>query len=451
MKHIRLIVFVLAALLAALGPALADDGLKAGDVDPKNGKKIKYWVAPMDPTYIRYEPGKSPMGMDLVPEYEDEGAKEPTSDIRIDPVTEQNMGVRTATVARRALSRSIRAMGTVTYDERRIHAVNTKYDGWIEKLHINFVGESVRRGQPLFDIYSPQLVTAQEEYLLARRQYDALADSPYESVRDGARRLLDASRTRLAYWDLTTTQIARLDKTGQVQKTVTVHSPAGGVVIAKDALAGRFVKAGQTQYEIADLSKVWVDAEVYEFELPYVHEGMPARMELSYLPGRSFEGRVAFAYPYLNPKTRTAKLRLEFENPGGELKPDMYATVHLASTVAPDALVVPREAVVDSGARKVVFVARGGGRFQPREIKTGAEGGDGSLQVLSGLSEGEEIVVSAQFLLDSESRLNEAVQKMLEATRPNAPDAGDLDMGDLSMDDAGLDMDGMTMGDAQSN
>lgn len=460
MRHIVKIMTALAVLLLFVnGAAWAADGLKAGDIDPKTGKKIKYWIAPMDPTYIRNEPGQSPMGMDLVPVYEEEGGEKlPASTIRIDPVTVQNMGVRTEKVKRVDLSRSIRALGTVTYNERRIYTVNTKFDGWIERLYVDFVGERVKRGQPLFDIYSPELVSAQEEYLLAVKQYDKLADSPYESVRASAKRLLDASRKRLRYWDLTEAQIERIGQGGSVSKTLTVYSPASGVVTAKEAFEGHYVKAGEHQYEIADLSTVWVDAEIYEYELPFVHEGMPAEMELSYIPGKTYKGTVIFVYPFLSPETRTAKLRIEFDNPDGRLKPDMYANVFLESAVAEDTLVVPQEAVIDSGVRKVVFVAQGKGRFEPREIRVGAEGGEGRYQVLEGLEEGEEIVVSAQFMLDSESRLREAIQKMLEV-KSGGGDAAETDAGDLNMDDLDmgdmdmdsgtddLDMEGMTMDD----
>ncbi|BBD09952.1 efflux RND transporter periplasmic adaptor subunit [Desulfovibrio ferrophilus] len=442
---------ILAALLLLASTALAADGPKAGEVDPKTGKVIKYWVAPMDPAYIRNEPGQSPMGMDLVPVYQDEGGeKEPTSTIRIDPVTVQNMGVRTGHVRRAPLSKSIRALGTVTFDETRMYAVNTKFDGWIEKLYVDFVGETVTKGQPLFEIYSPELVSAQEEYRLALDQYTSLGDSSYPSVRDNAQRLLAAARKRLSYWDLSEGQIKRLEQGGAVRKTVTIFSPASGVVTAKNALVGHFVKAGMHQYDIADLSSVWVDVEIYEYELPYVRKGMPARMELSYLPGRNFSGKVLFVYPFLNPKTRTARLRLEFANPDSQLKPDMYANVFLEDQIDAAALIIPQEAVIDSGVRKVVFVALGKGRFEPREIKVGAEGAEGGFQVLSGLMEGEEIVLSAQFMMDSESRLREAIQKMLDArasesATASSPSADDLEMDGLTMDE--LNMDDLDMGD----
>lgn len=444
------IAMLVACLLFLTALPVTAEGLKAGDVDPKTGKVIKYWVAPMDPTYIRNEPGKSPMGMDLVPEYEEgDGEKLPASTIKIDPVTALNMGVRTAKVQKVELKKSIRALGTVTYDETRIYTVNLKFDGWIEKLYVSFVGESVTKGQPLFEIYSPELVTAQEEYLLAVNQFDALSQSPYPAVRENSERLLKAARQRLQYWDLGKKQIANLRKTGRATKNLTVYSPATGVVIKKEAFNGHYARAGMHQYEIADLSRVWVDAEVYEYELPFIHKNMPVAMELSYLPGKRLEGKVIFIYPFLNPETRTVKLRLTYDNKEGLLKPDMYANVYIESLIDPAALVVPQEAVIDSGLRKVVFVALGGGKFEPRPVKLGMEGSDNSFQVLEGLSEGESIVTSAQFMFDSESRLREAIQKMLEARNvtPDQLSGDDLDMSDLGMDDTDLDMSDLDMDD----
>ncbi|MFO7737360.1 MAG: efflux RND transporter periplasmic adaptor subunit [Desulfatiglandaceae bacterium] len=396
----------------------AEKNLKAGMIDPKTDKKIKYWVAPMDPTYIRDEPGKSPMGMDLVPVYEEEGEeKDPASVIRIDPVTIQNMGVRLARAERKPLVREIRTYGTVTYDERKIHTVNTKFNGWIETLYVDFVGDKVKKGQPLFDIYSPDLVTAQEEYLLSVQQCGSLCQSPYPSIREGAKRLIEASRTRLRYWDLTEAQIRQIERTGKIQKTITVYSPASGVVTEKAAFEGHYVKTGEHQYVIADLSTVWVDVDIYEYELPWVRRGMPAEMELPYIPGQRFDGKVLYIYPFLEEKTRTAKLRLAFANHDYQLKPQMYTNVYLKSTIAKDGLAIPQEAVIESGVRKVVFISLGKGKFQAREVKIGAEVSEDEYQVLSGLSEGEQIVVSAQFMLDSESRLREAIQKTLKIQR----------------------------------
>ena len=396
--------------------AAAEKGLKAGMIHPKTGKKIKYWVAPMDPTYIRDEPGKSPMGMDLVPAYEEEGEeKDPVSVIRIDPVTMQNMGVRLSHVKRKSLVKDIRTYGTITYDERKIYSITTKFNGWIEKLHVNFVGDKVKKGQPLFEIYSPELVAAQEEYILALRQCGHLCNSPYPAIREGAERLLAATRTRLRYWDLTDEQIDKMKYSYNIQKTLTIYSPASGVVIEKRAFEGHYVKIGEPQYKIADLSIVWVDVDIYEYELPWIRHGMPADMDLAYIPGKRFKGKVLYVYPFLDEKTRTAKLRLEFRNPNYQLKPAMYANIYLRSIISKDTLVIPQEAVIDSGVRKVVFISLGKGKFQPREVVLGVEGNENELQVLKGLHEGEKIVVSAQFMLDSESRLREAIQKMIEA------------------------------------
>ncbi len=433
-------------LFAILSPAIAqaEEALKAGMVDPKTGKTIKYWVAPMDPTYIRNEPGKSPMGMDLVPVYEEEGGeKEPTSSIRIDPVTRQNMGIRLDRVERRRLSKTIRTFGTITYDETGLYSVNTKFNGWIETLYVDFLGEQVEKGQPLFDIYSPDLLTAQQEYLIALQQANGR-----RGAAKGSNRLLDASRTRLAYWDLTNEQIAQLETAGEIQKYITIYSPASGVVIKKNALKGHYVKAGEHQYEIADLSTVWVDVEIYEYELPWVQQGMSAEMDLAYIPGQRYTGEVLFIYPFLDPKTRTARLRLSFPNPDNVLKPGMYANVYLKSVLPEPRLVVPQEAVIDSGVRKRVFVSRGQGKFEARDVTLGVEGGDYLFEVIDGLDEGEEIVVSGQFMLDSESRLKEAIAKMLEArSAGSGDDLDDLDMEGLTMEADDLDMEGLTMDD----
>jgi len=423
--------------------AYAEEALKAGMVDPKTGKKIKYWVAPMDPTYIRNEPGQSPMGMDLVPVYEEEGGeKESSSTIRIDPVTRQNMGIRLGRVEKKHLAKTIRTFGTITYDETGVYSVNTKFNGWIESLYVDFLGERVEKGQPLFDIYSPDLLTAQQEYLIAVQQQN----SRKRKTPKGSDRLLDASRTRLKYWDLTDEQIAQLETDGEIQKTITIFSPASGVVTKKNALKGHYVKAGEHQYEIADLSTVWVDVDIYEYELPWIRKGMAAEMDLAYIPGKRYAGEVLFIYPFLDPKTRTARLRLSFPNTDNALKPGMYANVYLQSALPEKRLVVPQEAVIDSGVRKRVFVSRGKGKYEAREVTLGVEGNDYLFEVIDGVKEGEEIVVSGQFMLDSESRLKEAIAKMLEArSKGGASDADDLDMDDMTMGDDDLDMEGLTM------
>jgi len=433
-----------AAFLPPSPAAYAKEALKAGLVDPKTGKKIKYWAAPMDPAYIRNEPGKSPMGMDLIPVYEEEEgtAKEPTSTIRIDPVTQQNMGLRLGRVARQPLAKSIRTVGIIAFNETGLYAVNTKFNGWIEKLHVDFLGDRVKKGQPLFDIYSPDLLTAQQEYLIAVQQLAAGGKSSATATQIGTRRLLEASRTRLAYWDLTDEQIARLETTGRIHKTLTIYSPAAGVVIQKNAFEGHYVKAGEHQYEIADLSTVWVDVDIYEYELPWVHRGMAAEMALAYIPGRRFFGEVLFIYPYLDPKTRTARLRLAFPNHDRALMPGMYADIYLKNRLPGRRLVIPQEAVIDSGVTKRVFVSRGNGKFEPRTVSLGVEGDDDLFEVLDGLLEGEAIVLSGQFMLDSESRLKEAVAKMLEVGAHRGGHDANMDAAVLKDD---LDMQGLTM------
>lgn len=421
----------------------AEKGLKAGMIDPKTGKKIKYWAAPMDPAYIRNEPGQSPMGMDLVPVYEEHGEdKESASTIRIDPVTIQNMGIRFGRVKKKMLTKEIRTIGNITYDETRIYTVNTRFNGWIEKLYVNFAGEKVKKGQPLFEIYSPELVTAQKEYLLSLQQYKSLSKSSYPIIRESAKRQLDASKNRMSNWGMNEVQIKQIEKTGKVQKNVTIYSPANGVIIKRIAFDGHYVKAGEHQYEIADLSTIWVDVDIYEYELPWVQDGMDADMELAYIPGKHFSGKVLYIYPYIEPKTRTGKLRLQFPNPGYNLKPGMYANIYLKSDISKDALVIPQEAVIDSGLRKIVFVSTGKGKFQPREVKLGVEGNHNEFQVLEGLEEGEKIVISAQFMLDSESRLREAISKMLKV-RQQSPGSEDRTTETMENDD--LDLSGITM------
>ncbi|APG27189.1 efflux transporter periplasmic adaptor subunit [Syntrophotalea acetylenivorans] len=380
--------------------------------ESKGERKIKYWAAPMDPTYIRDEPGKSPMGMDLVPVYEDEAPSGAT--IAIDPVTAQNMGVRTASVERRDLHRLIRTVGTVDYDEPNVTSINAKVDGWIEKLHVAETGQIVKKGQPLLEIYSPKLVAAQQEYLLALRNRSALKDSSFAEIAAGGARLAEAARQRLRYWDISSWQIRQLEKTGKVRKTLTLYAPYKGVVTMKMAMPGQHIKAGQELFQIGDISKVWIYADIYEYELPWIKVGQQAEVLLPYVGDKSLTAEISTIYPYVEPKTRTVKARLEFDNPGLELKPDMYVNVRIQAQKVQDALAVPGEAVLNSGEKQTVFVALGGGKFEPREVKTGVQDQDGYIEITQGLLDSEKVVTSAQFLFDSESKLREAIQKMLE-------------------------------------
>ncbi len=374
-------------------------------------RKILYWRAPMDPTEIYDKPGKSKMGMDLIPVYEGEEAGGAGS-ITIDGALQQNMNLRLAKVERRDISNVIRAYGTVTYAEDKEFSVNTKISGWIEKLYANTTGQRVEKDQPLLEIYSPELVSTQEEYLLALNNYEQLASSPYESVRNNAKKMLTLVRDRFEYWDISKAEIDRLEKTGQSRRTVLLKSQITGVVTHKAVVEGDKVGPGMDLFHIADLSKIWVEASVYESELLLIEVGQKAELELDHVMGQKLEGKVDFIYPYLDQKSKTNNVRLLFDNPGLLLKPEMYATVRIYSHVASDSLAIPSEAVIHSGKRKIVFVTKGDGKFEPREVKIGAESDDGYIQIISGLFDQEEVVVSGQFLLDSESRTREAIAKM---------------------------------------
>jgi len=396
------------------------------DSTPKGKRKVLYWQSPMNPTEIYDHPGKSAMGMDLVPVYEGESGAGTGGTVSIDPETIQNMGVRTAHVQRMDLSRMIRTVGEVKYDDERVFIVNAKISGWIDKLYVNFVGEEVAAGDSLMEIYSPELVSTQEEFLLALKNYREAMKSSVASVREDAEQLLASTRQRLEYWDIPANEIEHLKQTGEVRKTILLQAPETGIVVKQNAVQGAFIKAGQDLFRIADLRTVWVHASFYDNETPWLKEGQRVTMELSYLPGKKYAGRVSYIYPYLREKARDVHVRLVFSNPNLDLKPGMYANVQLQGKTIRDAIVVPTEALIRSGTRTLVFVVRGEGKFEPREIKVGEQGGPGNgyVRVLSGLLGNEEIVISAQFMIDSESRLQEAIQKMLSGRqRPTTKDA----------------------------
>jgi Cu(I)/Ag(I) efflux system membrane fusion protein/cobalt-zinc-cadmium efflux system membrane fusion protein len=403
---------------------------------PVGERVIKYWVAPMDPTFIRDEPGKSPMGMDLVPVYEDEAAT--GSIISIDPVTSQNMGVRMALVTRKNLSRTVRTVGLVGYNEPKQFSVNSKIDGWVERLYVNETGQFVKKGSALLEIYSPALVSAQEEFLLARNSSQTLAESSFPSIADGARRLLDASRRRLKLWDISERQIARLEKSGEVAKTLTLYAPYDGIVNMKMVREGQFIKSGMELLMISDISKVWVYADIYEYEMPWVKVGQKAKIILPYVGSDPIESEVSYIYPFVEPKTRTIKARFDIDNPDFTLKPDMYVNVRLETEPVKDALTVPVEAVLHSGEKQTVFVALGEGKFEPRLVKTGLQSEAGDIEIVQGLLEGEHVVISAQFMLDSESKLREAIQKMLN---PVPPSTAEHNQTGQEMEGDGEDMD----------
>jgi multidrug efflux pump subunit AcrA (membrane-fusion protein) len=325
------------------------------DSSQRGERKIKYWVAPMDPTYIRDKPGKSPMGMDLVPFYEDDSAEQDGKVIRIDPVTVQNMGVRTSKVKRAPLQTSLRTIGHVTYDEGLVEHIHTKISGWVEKLFVRTTGEEIQKGQEILSIYSPELVATEEEYLQALSYRVKVADSPLEDVVRGAETLLESTRKRLLLMDITEDQIRSLKEKGEVQRAIILRSPTAGIVIKKHVFEGMKVHPGMELYTIADLSRVWVIASVYEYELPFLDVGQETVMSLPYDPGTKYHGRVTFIYPFLSPKTRTVQVRMEFENRHLQLKPDMYADVVISTKISENVLLVPSEAVLRTGYRDIVI------------------------------------------------------------------------------------------------
>jgi Cu(I)/Ag(I) efflux system membrane fusion protein/cobalt-zinc-cadmium efflux system membrane fusion protein len=398
----------------------AQDTGQSGELGKE--RKILYWRAPMDPTEIYEKPGKSKMGMDLVPVYEGDEAGGAGS-ITIDGSLQQNMNLRVAKVERRDISTVIRAYGKVTYAEDKEFSVNTKISGWIEKLYVNTTGQKVQIGQPLLEIYSPELVSTQEEYLLALKNHEKLSSSPYESVRNSAAKMLTLARDRLEYWDISKDEIDKIENTGQSQRTVLLKSQITGVVTHKAVVEGDKVGPGMDLFHIADLSKIWVEASVYESELPLIKVGQKAELELDHVMGQKLEGKVDFIYPYLDQKSKANNVRLVFDNKNFLLKPDMFATVRIASHAASDSLAIPTEAVIHSGKRKIVFVTMGDGKFEPREIRIGVESDDGYIEIVSGLFDGEQVVVSGQFLLDSESQTREAIAKMRAAQAQRTQEA----------------------------
>jgi Cu(I)/Ag(I) efflux system membrane fusion protein len=383
------------------------------DTSGSEPRKVLYWKSSMIPGEIHKEPGKDSMGMDLVPVYEDEAASAGT--IRIDPVTEQDMGVRVDTVSQGPLRHTVRAVGYVAYDETTVTQVSTKVDGWVEKLYADRTGMQVHKNEPLFELYSPALFSAQEEYLAALRNLQPREVKAIPRSRADSEELVRAARTRLEFFDISSGQIDELERTKKVRKTLTIRAPFTGIVTQKNVVEGQMVKAGAEVFQVADLSTVWVLAKVYEQDLPYVHLGQEAFMTLTYLPGRTFHGRVTYVYPYLEKKTREISVRMEFHNPGYELKPGMYATVTLTDEVKTNAVLIPDTAIIDTGTRAVAFVSLGHGHFEAREIRRGLRSDDNRIQVLDGVAPGETVVVSGQFLLDSESRLREAAMKFLPA------------------------------------
>ncbi len=375
-------------------------------------RKILYWYDPMHPRYRSDKPGKAPdCGMDLVPKYADEQApKMAPGSVMISAKKQQLIGVRTTDVTRETLVRDVQTTGQIVADETKIAHVHVKINGFIDQIFVDYVGQLVKKGQPLFTLYSPDLVSTQEEYLIAKRGEKTLGASAFVEVAQGSQSLLRSTRERLKLWDISDEQIKKLDETGEVSRTLTFYSPITGFVMDRKAFPQTSVTPDTELYTVSDLSAVWVNADIFEYEVPFVKVGQHAEMQLSYYPGKTWNGNLSYIYPTVDPTTRTVKVRMEFPNPNFQLKPQMFADVELKISYGAQ-IVVPQEAVLDSGKEQRVFVAKGDGYFEPRHITIGAKL-DGKVVVLSGLKVGETVVRSGNFLIDSESRLKGDMSSM---------------------------------------
>ena len=397
------------------------------------GRKVLYWVDPMHPQYKSDKPGTAPdCGMDLVPVYEDASvgqAEAPEGSIKISTGKQQLMGVRYGTVTRAPMKKASRAVGRVAYDETRIARIHPKVEGWIEKVYVDFTGKLVQKNQPLLDVYSPALLSTQQEFLLAAKARKTLADSSFPEISSGALSLYESSRRRLLLWDIDEKTIDEIERTGEPRKALTLYSPIQGFVLARNAYDRQRITPETELYTVADLSNVWVLADVYEYEIPQIKIGQSAALDLSYFSGKTLRGTVDYIYPEVEATTRTLKVRIQVPNPGYVLKPDMYANVTFQIDYGTQ-VAVPAEAVLNSGAEQIAFVAHENGFFEPRKIQIGPEV-EGFYVVLFGLEPGERVVTSANFLIDSESRLKSAMAGMAgmgHGSGPSKEDAGHSDL-----------------------
>jgi Cu(I)/Ag(I) efflux system membrane fusion protein len=386
------------------------------------------YQCPMHPSIVQDQPGKCPIcGMDLVamtaapasPGDPGASAVEGLAPVTIDPSRQQLIGLRTAPVTEGKVGGTWRTNGRVAMDETRVRRVTLKVPAFVERVYADFTGKPVQRGEPLFSVYSPELLAAQEEYLLALRTRQALGQTGGMSADGDA--LVAAARRKLQLWDVPQATLERLAETGEATRALTLVSPISGVITRKDVVEGARLEMGATPYEIVDLSRVWVLADVYESELRHVKVGMPATLQLKAFPHRIFAGKVSFLDPVLDPATRTVKVRLEFPNPDGDLRPEMFGEVVLRGTTR-EGLRIPSDAVIPTGNAQVVFVALGDGRFQPREVRLGESDGK-SVEVTSGLKAGDQVVTGANFLVDSESRLRASLAALAASSQGGAPAA----------------------------
>ncbi len=374
----------------------------------KKERKVLYWKAPMNPNEIYDNPGKSRMGMDLMPVYEDE--TDASGIVKIDGTLQQNMNVKTYLVENKDLSPVITTNGILQTDERKEFVVTTKVGGWVEKLYVNFTGQKIKKGQKLIDIYSPKLVAAEQEFLTAISYAENVSKSENKSIANTGKDLIKNSIKKLELLDISKKEIENLRRTKQVKRYVTLYAPFDGTVITKNVIAGKKINPGTPLLKIADLKNLWLIADIYEYELSQIKVGSNSEIKFNFMPWKSFESKVAFIYPTLNPKTRTAKIRIDIKNNDGKLKPSMFASINIEGLSDGMHPVIPEQSVIRSGQEDIVILKIDEGKFRPVEVKLGNYS-QGNYQVLEGLEEGNEIVTSAQFLIDSESNLKAALNQ----------------------------------------
>lgn len=389
--------------------AAAASAQPAAAVAAKKEPKLLYYRNPMGLPDTSPTPKKDPMGMDYIAVFEGEQDSEAASanQLKISTDKVQKLGVRTEAASLRSLDRTIRAAGRIEADERRIYAIAPKFEGYVERLHVNATGQQVRKGQPLFEVYSPELVSAQREHAIATQGVQSLAGASSEA-QAGMNQLADSSLTRLKNWDISEDQIKALSKSGAAKRTLTFRSPASGIITEKKALQGMRFMPGEMLYQVADLSAVWVIADVFEQDIGLMKVGARATLKINAYPDKMFEAAVTYVYPTLTPETRTVPVRLELANPGALLKPGMFAQVEVPVGGKDKVVTVPVSAVIDSGTRRIVLIQIKEGRFEPREVKLGARS-DAHVEVIDGVKDGERVVVAANFLIDAESNLKAAI------------------------------------------
>jgi RND family efflux transporter MFP subunit len=436
---------VVAALAAAGGywagnrrgdsPVAATSAAAGGAVVTKKERKLLFYRNPMGLPDTSPFPKKDPMGMDYVAVYEGEAETDSNpaaaNQIKISTEKIQKLGVKTEAASLKSLDKLVRASGRIEADERRVYAVSPKFEGYVERLHVSATGQSVGKGQALFEVYSPELVSAQREYAIAAQGVQALKDAGSDA-QSSMKQLADASLLRLKNWDISDEQIKALSRAGETKRTLTFRSPVSGIVTEKKALQGMRFMPGEALYQVTDLSSVWVLADVFEQDIGLAKSGAKAKVMIAAYPDKPFDGKISYVYPTLKAETRSVQVRIELANPGQLLKPGMFAQVELAVTAGNKVVTVPLSAVIDSGTRRIVLVQAGEGRFEPREVKLGARS-DSYVEVLAGVQDGEQVVVSANFLIDAESNLKAAIggfggsssdKPAQPATAASAPQSG---------------------------